>query len=112
VKYDSGDYEGAYRQLEAALREGLPEKRDQVRAMKHMAFSLCLQGRPAPCRVEFAKVYEVDAAFDLSPAEAGHPSWAKTFAAVKKAQEAKVAREARDKAARDKAAPPAAPKKN
>jgi tetratricopeptide (TPR) repeat protein len=120
VKYDSGDYEAARKLLESALKEGLPETKDKVRAMKHIAFTDCLQNRITQCRTAFVKIYEVDPAFDLTPAEAGHPSWTRTFAAVKKAQEAKVAREAqekaakeaKDKAARDKPAAPApAPKK-
>jgi tetratricopeptide (TPR) repeat protein len=121
VKYDSGDYEASNKLLEGALKEGLPDRKDQIRAMKHVAFTLCLQNRIVPCRAAFARIYDVDPAFDLTPAEAGHPSWTKTFAAVKKAHEAKrekdakdlAAKEAKDKAARDKAAAPApAPKKN
>ena len=58
--------------------------------------------------------------FDLTPAEAGHPSWTRTFAGAKaqakKAQQDQAAKEAREKAARDKApaSPPTAavPKKN
>jgi tetratricopeptide (TPR) repeat protein len=113
VKYDSGDYPAAHKLLEGALKEGLNQKPDQVRAMKHIAFTLCLQGQIPRCRTEFTRIYEIDPAFDLTPAEAGHPSWTKTFAAVKKAHEAKLAKEAKDKAAREKAAAPAAaPKKN
>jgi tetratricopeptide (TPR) repeat protein len=110
VKYDSGEYPEAYKLLEAALKEGLPQKADQVRAMKHIAFTLCLEGQFPRCRAEFTKIYEVDSAFDLKPAEAGHPSWTRTFAGVKKAHEARLAKEAKEKAARDKAA--AVPKKN
>lgn len=114
VKYDSGDYDASLKLLEGALKEGLKEKPDQVRAMKHMAFNYCLKEKYRECRNEFVKIYEVDEAFDLTPAEAGHPSWTKTFAAAKaqakKAQQDKAAREAREKAK----APPAAavPKKN
>ena len=58
--------------------------------------------------------------FDLTPAEAGHPSWTKTFAAAKaqarKMQAEKAQKEAKEKAAKDKAggAQPTAPvpKKN
>ena len=120
VKYDAGDYAAAYKVLEAAVKEGLKEKADQVRAMKHMAFSLCLQEKFRDCRAAFLKIYEVDPAFDLSPAEAGHPQWTRTFAGAKaqakKAQQDQAAKEAREKAARDKApaSPPTAavPKKN
>lgn len=118
VTYDSGDYEGAARTLEASLKEGLKEKTDQVRALKHIAFSLCLQKRYRDCRGAFGRIYEVDPTFDLMPAEAGHPSWTRTFAGVKKAQQDRLAREAREKAAREarekSKAPPtvSVPKKN
>jgi hypothetical protein len=114
VKYDAGDYDASLKLLEGAMKEGLKEKPDQVRAMKHTAFNLCLKERYPQCRAEFVKIFDVDENFDLAPAEAGHPSWTKTFAAAKaqakKAQQDKATREAREKAK----APPAAavPKKN
>lgn len=119
VKYDAGDYPAANTLLENALKEGLKTKEDQVRAMKHVAFTLCLQNKIAPCRAEFVKIYSVDPDFDLTPAEAGHPSWTNTFARAKaqakKDLAAKAAKEAKEKSAREKgAAPPTAgvPKKN
>ena len=63
----------------------------------------------------------MDPDFDLTPAEAGHPSWTRTFAGAKaQAKRALADKAAQDKArtAKDKApaaAPPAAsvpPKKN
>ena len=114
VKYDAGDYDASLKLLEGAIKEGLKEKPDQVRAMKHMAFNLCLKEKFRECRAEFVKIYDVDENFDLTPAEAGHPSWTRTFAGAKaqakKAQQDKATREAREKAK----APPAAavPKKN
>ena len=112
IKYDSGDYVAAVQKLEAALKEGLAGKELLVRAHKHIAFSLCLQEKFRDCRAAFMKVYEVDPEFDLSPAEAGHPSWTRTFAAAKAQAKKAIA----DKAAKEKspAAPPAAavPKKN
>jgi tetratricopeptide (TPR) repeat protein len=115
VKYDAGDYPAAHTLLESALKEGLKSKEDQVRAMKHVAFTLCLQNKVTQCRAEFVRIYEVDPNFDLTPAEAGHPSWTKTFAAAKaqakKIQHDKEVKEAKEKA---KGAPPTAsvPKKN
>ena len=97
-----------------AIQREFVWKPDQVRAMKHTAFNLCLKEKFRECRAEFVKIYDVDENFDLTPAEAGHPSWTKTFAAAKaqakKAQQDKATREAREKAK----APPAAavPKKN
>ena len=116
VKYDAGDYPAAHTLLESALKEGLKSKEDQVRAMKHIAFTLCLQNKITPCRAEFVKIFSVDPAFDLSPAEAGHPSWTNTFVRAKaQAKKDLAAREAKEKTAREKAAaPPSAsvPKKN
>jgi len=83
VKYDAGEYPEAYKLLESALKEGLKDKSDQVKAMKTMAFTLCLRERFRECRNEFIKIYDVDPNFDLTPAEAGHPSWTRTFAAAK-----------------------------
>ncbi len=111
VKYDAGDYPAAHTLLESAVKEGL-KKEDQVRAMKHVAFTLCLQNKITACRAQFVKIYEVEPNFDLTPAEAGHPSWTKTFAAAKaQAKKAQQDKEAKEKS---KAAPPTAsvPKKN
>ena len=109
VKYDSGDYDAALKLLEASIKEGLKDKADQVHAMKNIAFSLCLKDRFRDCRAAFVKIYDVDPAFDLTPAEAGHPSWTKTFAAAKaQAKKDLAAKEAKDKSAKDKAATPAA----
>lgn len=120
VKYHAGDYEAAIKLLEACTKEGLPQKADQVRALKHLAFSQCLKDRYRDCRATFVRIYDVDRDFDLTPAEAGHPSWTKTFAGAKaeakRALAAKDAKEAKEKAASTTKAPapPAAavPKKN
>ncbi len=115
VKYEAGDYDAAQKLLEGALKETL-SKPEQVSAMKHVAFTLCLKERYPACRTAFVKIYEVEPNFDLAAAEAGHPSWSKTFAAAKaQAKKDLAAKETREKSARDKAvAPPAAavPKKN
>ena len=117
IKYDSGDYVNSTRLLQASLAEGLEGKELRVRAMKHIAFSLCLQEKWRDCREAFVKIYEIEPEFDLTPAEAGHPSWTRTFAGAK-AQAKKVLAEkaAHDKArtAKDKAPAAASvpPKKN
>ena len=102
VKYDAGDYPAAHTLYVSALKEGLKSKEDQVRAMKQTAFTLCLMDKFRECRAEFVKIYDVDPKFDLTPAEAGHPSWTKTFAAAK-AQAHKAMRDKELKEARDKA---------
>ncbi|HEY2629501.1 MAG TPA: TssQ family T6SS-associated lipoprotein [Usitatibacter sp.] len=109
VKYDAGEFAPAEKFLEAALKEGLKDKADQVRAMKYLSFCYCLQGRYTQCRSEFVKIYDVDPNFDLSPAEAGHPSWMKTFTAAKaQAQKALKDKEVRDAKAKSAAPAPAA----
>jgi len=105
VKYDAGDFDGAHKLLQAALTEGLKDKGDQVKAMKYSAFCTCLQARYRECRNEFVKIYDVDPNFDLSPAEAGHPSWTKTFASAKAIAKKKLEREAK----KSKSTPPVAP---
>jgi len=98
AQYDAGDFEAALKLLQSALKEGLPAKADQVKALKHSAFSLCLLHRYRSCRAEFMKIFEVDPDFDLTAAEAGHPSWRRTYASAKRRAHA-----ARDKAAKDAA---------
>lgn len=82
AQYEEGEYESAAKLLQSAVKEGLPASADTVKALKHSAFSLCLLERYRPCREEFMKIFEVDPGFDLTVAEAGHPSWAKIFASA------------------------------
>lgn len=110
VKYDAGEYDAARKILEASLTEGLKDTASRAKAMKYIAFTLCLQAQYRKCRDEFVRIYtDVDANFDLAPAEAGHPSWTRTFASAKaagkRAAAAKAAREAKEKR---NATPPAA----
>ncbi len=110
VKYDSGDFDAAQKLFDAAVKEGLKEKSEQIRAMKQSAFSLCLQSKHAACRAEFVRIYDLDPNFDLTPAEAGHPSWARTFAAAKnQAKRVLAEKAAKERAARDRATLPVAP---
>jgi len=110
VKYDAGDYAEAQRRLEEAMKLGLKDKADQARALKHIAFTQCLADKWGACRQTFVKIYDIDPNFDLSPAEAGHPSWTRTFAQAK----AQAKKALAEKAAKEKApsAPAAVPKKN
>ena len=97
VRYEAGEFNDSLKLLEAALTEGLKEKKDQVRALKHTAFCLCLLNRYPACRAQFAKIFDVDPDFDLTPAEAGHPSWTKTFAGAKALAKRARAEKARKK---------------
>jgi Tfp pilus assembly protein PilF len=106
VKYDAGEFDAAHKLLQAALTEGLKDPEEKVKALKFSAFCTCLLGKYRDCRNEFIRIYDVDPNFDLTPAEAGHPSWTKTFASAKAYAKRKLEREARQKS---KAAPPVAP---
>jgi len=97
AKYTAGDFDAAQKQLAAALKQGLAAKPDQVTALKHSAFSLCLLGKRIPCRNEFGKIFAIEPGFDLAPAEAGHPSWSKTFAEAKKRAQKPAAKPAAKK---------------
>lgn len=74
-KYDSGNNDEAIKNFLLALDSGQLAPADQVNARKHIAFIHCLSGREANCKEEFEKIIALDPKFDLSPAEAGHPSW-------------------------------------
>ena len=110
LKYESGEYAEAQKLLESAVKLGLKEKSDQVKALKHIAFTQCLADKWGLCRATFVKIYDIDPDFDLAPAEAGHPSWTKTFAQAK----AQARKALAEKSTKEKApvAPAAVPKKN
>lgn len=98
VKYEAGEFPEALKLLDESFKEGLKDKKDQVRALKHAAFCLCLMGRYPACRAGFIRIYDVDPDFDLTPAESGHPSWTKTFAGAKAQAKRALADKARKKA--------------
>jgi len=81
-QYDSGRYDEAARSLRIALKRGLSLS-DQVTAHKYLAFIQCAAGREAQCREEFQHALRIDPAFELAPAEAGHPIWGPVFRSVK-----------------------------
>jgi tetratricopeptide (TPR) repeat protein len=102
AKYDAGEFDAAFKLYQSALKEGLESKVDQLKATKHSAFCLCLTEKFTACRGEFMKLFDIDASFDLTPAEAGHPSWTRTYAGAK--QRWKDAQAAKEKAAKGKPA--------
>lgn len=81
--YEDGSYSVASKSLQTALDSGLTFDGDVVRAHKYLAFIHCLSNREKQCRDEFRKALEKDNKFDLTPAEAGHPTWGPVFRSVK-----------------------------
>lgn len=81
--YEDGNYKEAARLLQAALDLGLADDDNRAQARKHLAFIHCASGRERPCRDEFRRILEMYPRYELSAAEAGHPSWGPVFRSVK-----------------------------
>lgn len=81
-QYEDGNYSEAARQLQSAIDQGL-SRSDRVTAHKHLAFIHCVSGRTTACREEFRKALAIDPDLQLSPAEAGHPTWGPVFRSAK-----------------------------
>ena len=88
--YEDGDYKAAARHLQTAVNFGLPQAAERANAHKYLAFVSCTSNQPRACRDEFHKALAADPAFDLTPAEAGHPIWGPVFRAVKSEAAAKA----------------------
>jgi Tfp pilus assembly protein PilF len=82
-QYDEGNYSKAALSLQASLDAGLSSKSDQVKAHKYLAFIYCISERERQCLDEFRKALKIDPAFELSPAEAGHPTWGPVYRSAK-----------------------------
>jgi tetratricopeptide (TPR) repeat protein len=80
--YERGRFADSAQYLQRSIDLGLNE-RDQVVAHKYLAFIHCAEGREAQCRDEFRLAIKINPAFNLEPAEAGHPSWGPAFRTVK-----------------------------
>jgi len=81
--YNAGRFADASRSLTAALDHGQLTRPEQGTARKYLAFMHCASGREAQCRDEFRKALEIDPGFELSVAEAGHPSWGPVYRDVR-----------------------------
>lgn len=92
--YDAGDYNGAIRKLRGSREIWAPDTPApvQVEAHKITAFSYCVSGRRSPCRAQFDALLKLEPAFELTPAEAGHPVWGPVFVQSKKAAQAAARR--------------------
>ncbi len=84
-EYDAGNYKNAVDALQSAIKMGLPEQADEIRARKYSAFTYCLIRKTTLCRAEFRKLFALHPRFELLPSEAGHPSWANIYRGEKAA---------------------------
>lgn len=80
--YEDGQYAAALKRLKAAIALGLTPP-DEVAAHKYLAFVHCIARRRTQCRNEFRLAMAIDPAFELGPAEAGHPLWGPVFRGLK-----------------------------
>lgn len=83
TQYEEGNFAQAQRSLQSALLNGLASRTDQARAYKYLAFIYCVTDRVPQCRQEFSNAIAADPKFNLSPAEAGHPTWGPVFRSVR-----------------------------
>ena len=81
-RYEGGRYGVAALWLDEAIELGL-DKPSAMRAHKLRAFIECIAGRSEPCKKHFRKIIELDPAFELVRAEAGHPMWGPAFREVR-----------------------------
>lgn len=82
-QYEAGSYDEAKTNLLIALDSGVLALPQQLSARKHMAFIQCVNNRELVCKEEFEKAFVLDPKFDLTPAEAGHPTWGPIFRLVR-----------------------------
>jgi tetratricopeptide (TPR) repeat protein len=82
-RYDAGNFDEAKTSFLLAADSGVLTTAQQLDARKHMAFIYALQNRESSAREEFEKAFALDAKFELTPAEAGHPKWGPVYRQVK-----------------------------
>lgn len=81
--YENGDYKSAGQTLQQALDLGLPNRIDQARAYKHLAFIACASRQVDSCKANFRKGLAAYPKLSLTKAESGHPIWGPAFLEVK-----------------------------
>ena len=81
--YENGDYKSAGQTLQQALDLGLPNRIDQARAYKHLAFIACASRQVDSCKANFRKGLAAYPKLSLTKVESGHPIWGPAFLEVK-----------------------------
>lgn len=90
--YHDGKYNALIRQIRETPETELGGIAFRSEALKYKAFSECMVRQRTNCRNTFRKLLEINPEFNLTAAEANHPSWGTTFEAEKKRAEAQQAR--------------------
>jgi len=81
-KYNDGQYSESIRIFrESIFKRAWPEL--QVRSLKYLAFSYCVNNNANQCKRTFAELIKIEPNFDLNDAERGHPLWGPVFQQAK-----------------------------
>lgn len=83
--YGDGRYEEAVAALAPLAVAPELSMGSQVRAFKYLAFSNCANGNLRSCRSAFDSALALDATFQLTDAERGHPVWGREFSRARSA---------------------------
>lgn len=76
--YNDGRYDNAIKVFrDPVFTRAWPEL--QLRSLKYMAFSYCVTGKVPQCQKSFEDILKIDASFELSSTEQGHPLWDPVF---------------------------------
>jgi hypothetical protein len=84
--FQKGDFHAAIGKLGGVAESGAAGTDVQTMALRYLAFSYCVTKRRAQCQAQFEAALKLDPAFDLAPAERGHPLWGPVFERAKKTQ--------------------------
>ena len=84
ISYEQGNYAVALTRLQGVIDLPAATTDEKIQAYKLTAFIHCISGREKMCSDSFKKAIQLDARFNLTPAEVGHPVWGPVFRAVKK----------------------------
>ncbi len=81
--YEKGDFKAAIRKLTGARDAFADNSVDMQTSLKYLAFSACVTGQKAFCKIQFAALLKIAPEFQLTRAEAGHPLWGPVFKETK-----------------------------
>ncbi|RPH44465.1 MAG: hypothetical protein EHM87_10340 [Burkholderiales bacterium] len=79
AQYEKGKFLEAIRLIQESPEIVADGPAVRAEALKTLAFAQCVAGRRPACRRSFDALLVLDPAFELAPAETGHPSWGPEF---------------------------------
>lgn len=82
-QYEEGNYVTSLGVLQSIADGKASSGAQKIRANKYIAFIHCISSHEKLCRDAFHNILEINPEFELSSAEAGHPTWGPVFRSVK-----------------------------